>query len=149
MNLSDAFSIIPLAAAIAYTFLLIAPSLRRSQQESALKWFLVFLGTSIVWEFFLFFVPYSNLPPNLPSKVLLIGTTFLGMTTAVYVNWPRKRPWFILAILAIFATIAVDIFIPDQVIVPLNFAWAAVTVSSLVSFLPGLLYAVRFCLEPG
>ena len=57
MNLSEVFSIIPLIAAIAYTFLLISPTIRRSQQESALKWFLVFLGTSIIWEFFLFFVP--------------------------------------------------------------------------------------------
>ncbi|MBE2222201.1 MAG: hypothetical protein IAF02_11700 [Anaerolineae bacterium] len=135
MNLSDAFSIIPLAAAIAYTFLLIAPSLRRSQQESALKWFLAFLGASIVWEFFLFFVPYSNLPPNIPSKGLLIGTVFLGMTTAVYVNWPKKKLWLLLASLAIIATIAVDIFVPDRVIVPMNMSWATITVSSLVSFL--------------
>lgn len=134
MNLSELFSIIPLIAAIAYTFLLIAPSIRRSQQESALKWFLVFLGTAIIWEFFLFFVPFSDLPPNLPSKVLLIGTTFLGMTTAVYVDWPHKRRWFILAILAILATVVVDIFIPDQV-VPLDLSWATITVSSLVSFL--------------
>ena len=135
MNLSELFLIIPLIAAIAYTFLLIAPSIRRSQQESALKWFLVFLGAAIVWEFFLFFVPFSNLPPNLPSKVLLIGTTFLGMTTAVYVDWPNKPRWFFLASLAILATIAVDIFIPERVISPLNLPWATVTVSSLVSFL--------------
>jgi len=135
MNFSELFSIIPLIAAIAYTFLLIAPSIRRSQQESALKWFLVFLGASIVWEFFLFFVPFSNLPPNLPSKVLLIGTAFLGMTTAVYVDWPKKKSWFFLASIAIIATIAVDIFIPDRVIVPMNMSWATITVSSLVSFL--------------
>lgn len=135
MNLSEVFSIIPLIAAIAYTFLLISPTIRRSQQESALKWFLVFLGITIVWEFFLFFVPFSNLPPNLPSKILLIGTTFLGMTTAVYVNWPHKRRWLVLASLAILATIAVDIFVPDQVFVPMNLAWATMTISSIVSFL--------------
>ncbi len=135
MNFSEVFSIIPLGATIAYTFLLIAPSIRRSQQESALRWFLAFLGTSILWEFLLFFVPYSPLPPNLPSKVLLIGTTFLGMTTAVYVRWPTKRNWFILGSIAIIATIAVDVFVPDLVVVPLNMAWATITVSSLVSFL--------------
>lgn len=135
MNFSELFSIIPLIAAIAYTFLLISPSIRRSQQESALKWFLVFLGTSIVWEFFLFFVPFSDLPPTLPSKILLIGTVFLGMTTAVYVDWPKKNRWFVLASIAILATIAVDIFIPDRVIVPMNISWASITVSSLVSFL--------------
>ncbi len=135
MILSELFSIIPLIAAIAYTFLLIAPSIRRSQQESALKWFLAFLGTSIVWEFFLFFVPFSNLPLNIPSIVLLIGTMCLGMTTAVYVDWPNKKYWFILASLAIPATIAVDIFIPNMVITPINSTWVTITVSSLVSFL--------------
>lgn len=135
MILFELFSIIPLIAAIAYTFLLIAPSIRRSQQESALKWFLVFLGTSIVWEFFLFFVPFSNLPLNIPNIVLLIGTVCLGMTTAVYIDWPNKKYWFILAFLAIFATIAVDIFIPNMVITPINSTWVTITVSSLVSFL--------------
>ncbi|PID85896.1 MAG: hypothetical protein CSA11_09785 [Chloroflexi bacterium] len=135
MNFSDVFSIIPLGAIVAYTFLLIAPSIRRSQQESALRWFLAFLGASIFWEFLHFFVPYSSLPTNLPSKVLLIGTTFLGMTTAVYVQWPNRRNWFILGSIAIAAAVAIDVFVPDRVVVPLNLSWATITVSSLVSFL--------------
>lgn len=135
MELIEVVSIFPLISAIAYTFLLIAPSLRRSQQEIALRWFLGYLGTSIIWEFLIFFVPYSSLPPNLPGKVLLIGTTFLGMTTAVYVDWPGKKRWLVWSGLAIAAAFAVDIFIPERRVAPLNLAWAAITVSSLVSFL--------------
>ncbi len=136
MTTAEIVSILPLLAAVAYTFLLIAPSLRRSRQESALKWFLAFLGASIIWEFLLFFVPYSNLPHNLPSKALLVGTTFLGMTTAVYVKWPQQKPWLLLSGTAILATVLVDIFIPEQ---PLRLladsTWATITVSSLISFL--------------
>lgn len=134
MEFTDIVSIAPLISAIAYTFLLIAPSLRHSQQEMALRWFLGYLGISIVWEFLAFFVPYSNLPPNLPSKILLIGTMFLGMTTAVYVNWPGKKRWLFWSSMAIVASFAVDIFISEQVIAPLA-SWATITISSLVSFL--------------
>ena len=135
MSFSEIISIVPLITAIVYTFLLISPAIRRSQQESALKWFLVYLGTSIVWEFLLFFVPYTNLPPNLPSKALLIGTTFLGMTTAVYVDWPNKKRWFFLASLSIAATLIIDIFVPGRKFHPFNISWAVITVSSFISFL--------------
>jgi signal transduction histidine kinase len=136
MTTSEIVSIFPLLAAVAYTFVLIAPSLRRSRQELALKWLLAFLGASIIWEILLFFVPYSNLPPNLPMKALLVGTTFLGMTTAVYVKWPQQKTWLLLSGAAILATIVVDIFIPNEPFRLLaSSAWATVTVSSVISFL--------------
>ncbi len=136
MTATELVFILPLLAAVAYTVLLIAPSLRRSRQELALKWFLAFLGASIVWEFLLFFVPASDLPPNLPIKALLVGTTFLGMTTAVYVRWPQQRGWLILSGVAILATILVDIFVPNQPFQLLaSSTWATITISSLISFL--------------
>jgi signal transduction histidine kinase len=136
MTATELISIIPLLAAVAYTILLIAPFLRHSRQEAALKWFLAFLGASIIWQFLLFFVPYSNLPPNLPTKALLVGTTFLGMTTAVYVKWPQQKPWLILSGITILATILIDVFVPNQPLRILsNTNWVTITVSSLTSFL--------------
>lgn len=136
MTVTEIVSILPLLAAVAYTFVLIAPSLRRSRQELALKWFLAFLGASIIWEFLLFFVPYSDLPPNLPIKALLVGTTFLGMTTAVYVRWPQQKRWLFLSGAAILAIILVDLFVPNQSFQLFSAStWATVTVSSVISFL--------------
>ncbi|MCA9873197.1 MAG: GAF domain-containing sensor histidine kinase, partial [Anaerolineales bacterium] len=135
MTATEIVSILPLLAAVAYTLVLIAPSLRRSRQELALKWFLAFLGASVIWEFLLFFVPYSNLPPNLPITALLVGTTFLGMTTAVYVRWPRQKSWLLLAGLAILAASLVDLFVPNQPFQLLAASsWATITVSSVISF---------------
>jgi len=136
MTATEIVSILPLLAAVAYTLILIAPSLRRSRQELALKWFLAFLGASIIWEFLLFFVPYSALPPNLPIKALLVGTTFLGMTTAVYVRWPRQSGWLVLAGVAILASILVDLFFPTRSFQLFSGStWATITVSSVISFL--------------
>lgn len=136
MSISELLANLPLAAAVGYTVLLVALFLRRSQQELALRWTLAFLCASIAWVFLLFFAPISGLSANLPMKALLVGTTFLGMATAVFVRWPRQERFLIPAGLAILATILVDLFVPTQIFRPFpTSTWAVFTVSSIISFL--------------
>ncbi len=112
-------SYLPLIAVVAYTLLLLGIFVRRSQEELQTRWFLAFLAVSIVWQLILFFGQQWMLPRPVPLKVLLIGTLFLGLTTAVYVNWPRQRRWFLMGALAILLTVAADLLLPGTTLIPL------------------------------
>ncbi|MBE2200708.1 MAG: hypothetical protein IAE79_18995 [Anaerolinea sp.] len=134
MSASNLLNLLPLAAASCYTLLLIGTFTRRGQQETQARWFLLFLMTSVIWEFLRFFAPDLNLPPNSPLKALLVGTLSLGMTTAVYVKWPQPRQWLLLGGAVIIMTILADIFLPNLTIA-IPVANASITYRGLVSFL--------------
>ena len=134
MTSVNIFSYLPLFAASLYTLLLVISFVRRSQDEQQSRWFLIFLIASIIWEFLLFFDADLSLPPNFPLKALLVGTLFLGMTTAVYVDWPKQRQWFLFGVAAILLAIAADIFLPNQTITT-PIANATPTYRGIVSFL--------------
>ncbi|MCA9932749.1 MAG: GAF domain-containing protein, partial [Anaerolineales bacterium] len=134
MTSANIFTFLPLIAASLYTLLLVVSFVRRSQDEQQTRWFLLFLIASIVWEFLLFFETDLALPPNFPLKALLGGTLFLGMTTAVYVDWPKQKQWFLVGFAAILLAITADIFLPNQVL-PIPIANATPTYHGVVSFL--------------
>jgi len=113
MNVPEANSLAPLIAAGFYTLLLITPFFRRSRQEKQTKWLFAFIILSIIWEFLRYFEP-SIAYPNLPLTTLLVGTALIGVTTAVYVDWPSQQRWLLLGGSAILATILVDIFAPSR-----------------------------------
>lgn len=134
MNSPEFLTLLPLMTTTAYTLLLIVSFLRRSQQENQARWFLVYVAVSVVWEFLLFFASDLNLPSYFALKALLVGTLSLGLTTAVYVRWPRSHQWLLLGGIAIFIAILADIFLPNQsFFVPL--LNANTTYRGLVSFL--------------
>lgn len=94
MNLAQINSILPLFAAAAYTMLLVS-MLLRPRREARVQWFSGFLVASIVWELFLVLLASNRFVPNLPSKALASATLLLGITTALYVDWPQQRRWLI------------------------------------------------------
>ena len=112
MRIPDTTSYIPLAAAACYTLLLVTTLIWRGQQARQRQWLLVFLALSIVWEFLLFFAPGITYPPHLFTVALLVGTMFLGVTTAVYVDWPQQRRWLLLSSGAVLANLLLDLFTP-------------------------------------
>ncbi len=133
MTYTNLFNLLPLISVTLYTLLLVAVFIRRSQEEMQTRWFLGFLIASIMWQFLLFFDADLSLPPNFPLKALLIGTLFLGMTTAVYVDWPKQRQWFLVGIIAIFIAIAADVLLPNLTVhIPIINATA--TYRGIVSF---------------
>lgn len=133
MAYATLFNLLPLIAVTLYTILLVTVFIRRSQDEPQTRWFLGFLITTVIWQLLLFFDTDLALPPNFPLKALLIGTLFLGMTTAVYVDWPKQRQWFLVGISAILIAIAADIFLPNlSVHIPIINATA--TYRGIVSF---------------
>ncbi len=134
MTYATFFNLLPLIAVTFYTILLIAVFIRRSPEEPQTRWFSGFLIASIVWQFLLFFDADLSLPPNFPLKALLIGTLFLGMTTAVYVDWPKQRQWFLVGIAAILVAIAADILLPDLT-VEIPIGNATTTYRGIVSFI--------------
>lgn len=134
MNVPEANSLVPLTAAGGYTFLLLAPFFRRGREEKQTKWLLAFIIVSIVWEFLIYFAP-SISQPNLSLKALLIGTALIGITTAVYVDWPHQRRWFLLGGSAILATILVDLFVPEQTLALPGVSSPAISYGTFTSYL--------------
>jgi signal transduction histidine kinase len=134
MNPTELFNFLPLLVAVGYTVLLIVSFVWRSRQEEQTRWLLAFLVTSIAWEFFLFLAPELRLPRHFALNILLVGTTFLGMSTAVYVEWPQARQWILLGTTAVAVTFLTDIFLPEQTLV-VSAIDATVTYNSLIAFL--------------
>lgn len=114
MDIVETNAFIPLIAAASYTLLLIVAFTMRSQQERQSRWLFAFLVISILWEFLVYFAQDITYLPNIPAKLLLVGTTLLGVTTAVFVNWTQRRRWFLFGGLAIAATLLFDIYLPSQ-----------------------------------
>jgi signal transduction histidine kinase len=116
----DIYSTTSLVATTAYTILLIVAFIRRHRTGEQMKWLTLFLIISAAWELsrlLMVDVPYYLV--YVPSKILLVGTLVLGLTTAVYVDWPYRNRWLLLGTIAIGLTFVVDalppriIFIPD------------------------------------
>ena len=116
MSLQEANTFTSLIAIVCYTLLLIITFTRREQQEKQVRWLLLFLLLSIIWEFTRFFAANSATMLSLPSLILLITTLVLGVTTAVYTNWSHQRLWLFLSGSAIIATLATDILLPNQIL---------------------------------
>ena len=114
MSLQEVNTLSSLIATVCYTLLLIISFTRRGQQERQTRWLLIFLILSIVWEFIRFFIGDSAVMPQLPAVALLAATLMLGVTTAVYANWPHPRLWLFLCSLALISIFAVDILWPNQ-----------------------------------
>ncbi len=119
MTLTSTPANLSLVAVVVYTLLLLIVFARRSQEEMQMRWFLAFLGASIIWQLLLLFGQQWLLPHGVALKALLVGTLFLGLTTAVYVNWPRQRLWFLIGVIAILLTVAADFFLPGSTFIPL------------------------------
>ncbi|MEM7119107.1 MAG: HAMP domain-containing sensor histidine kinase [Chloroflexota bacterium] len=97
-----------------YTLLLLLVFTRRVQKERQTRWLVLYLALSILWVLSLIFEADFSFFPFLSRKVLLLTTTVLGVTTAVYGDWPQPRNWFILGSSLILLTIGADLFFPEQ-----------------------------------
>jgi len=138
MNLSEITTFIPPIAAGLYTILLIIAYTRREQQERQTETLLAFLVVSIIWEFLVYFARDIAYPPNIPAKALLIGTTLLGATTAVFVNWSQRRLWLLFGGIVVAATLLLDLYLPDQT-VNIPYTQRVITYSDLFTTLVWIL----------
>jgi signal transduction histidine kinase len=112
MDNSQLSMLTPLLAAGGYVTLLFALLSRYSEQERQVRWLQSFLVLSIIWQLMLLPFPIDAYVPNLSTKALLLGTLLLGMTTAVYLDWPRRRQWILFGSTAVVATLALDFSLP-------------------------------------
>ncbi len=138
MNLSEITTFIPPIAAGLYTILLIIAFTRRGQQERQTETLLAFLVVSILWEFLVYFARDIAYPPNIPAKAMLMGTTLLGATTAVFVNWSQRRLWLLFGGLAVAATLLLDLYLPNQA-VNLPYTSRVISFSDLLTTLAWIL----------
>ncbi|MFO7538929.1 MAG: hypothetical protein R6X32_12865, partial [Chloroflexota bacterium] len=115
----DIYALTSLVATTAYTILLIVAFIRRHRMAEQMKWLILFLIISATWELarlLMVDVPYYLV--YVPSKILLVGTLVLGLTTAVYVDWPYRKRWLLLGSIAIGLTFVVDALPPHVIFVP-------------------------------
>lgn len=115
MELSSVQMLAPLAAAGGYGLLSLIHFIRRGLQGEQIKWLQGYLIVAIVWQLTLLPSGLEIYFPNLSVKALLLGVLLLGMTTAHYLDWPRKQSWFIFGGAAILITLALDFLAPGLI----------------------------------
>lgn len=127
-------AILALVVAGFYTLLLIFFFTRRSKNERLNRWLLLYMGLSTLWALSLVVDPVFPFFPQLSIKLLLLTTTVLGVTTAVYGDLPNPANWFILGLSLILATIGVDLFLPlDRFTIP-GLPFEAFTLGTAVGY---------------
>lgn len=115
----DIYTTSSLVAVTAYTILLVLAFIRHQRTEEQMKWLILFLVVSATWELsrlLMVDVPYYLV--YVPSKILLGGTLVLGLTTAVYVDWPDRKRWLLFGFVAISLTFVVDALPPRVIYLP-------------------------------
>jgi signal transduction histidine kinase len=112
MDLTNSATFLPLLAAGSYIILLVVLLTRQQRQGGQISWLSRFLAISIVWQLAWLPSPLHDWAPNLPAVILLVGTLALGMTTAVYVDWPRHRQWLYLGGVTVIALFVADLIWP-------------------------------------
>lgn len=108
MNLGQAFAILPLVAAAAYSVLLIALVVRTALRNLPSQWFLAVLVSSILWSLALFLLPNLEYT-RINSKLFASVATLLGATTAVYVGWRTERRWLLMGGVPLLLALVLDV----------------------------------------
>lgn len=127
-------AILALVVAGFYTLLLIFSFTRRSKNERLIRWLLFYEGLSVLWALSLVVEPTLPFLPHLSLKLLLLATTVLGVTTAVYGDLPNPYNWFILGLSLILATVGVDLFLPNELFVIPGLIEAGFTLGTAVGY---------------
>lgn len=113
MNLSQLIIFLPLFITVAYTGLLIWLLFYTNQQrQRQTRWFFGFVAALILWNAAYYFIPNEGRWSNADVVFLTASTTLLAATTAIYVAWPRHRPWLIIGIAGIVTGIVLDTVMP-------------------------------------
>ncbi len=113
MDLPQISILTPLIFTGIYAFLLIGLIIRLGWHENRVRWLLALLFASILWQLTMLPTPVSNQQINLSAKTLLLNTFILGMATAVYINWDKRRLWFLSSGLTLLILFSLDIFLPS------------------------------------
>lgn len=108
-----AATLLPLLGAAAYLILLLIAFTRRGPRAAQTRWLFLYLILGIGWEFALYFAPTLGGPAAVASKVLLVATAVLGVTTAVYREKPATGRWLLLGIMAVLLTTATDLLLAN------------------------------------
>jgi hypothetical protein len=97
MNLPQASIFVPPIFIIIYAFLLVGLIIRLGWQDRQVRWLLALFFVSILWQLTMLPTPLSEQLINLDAKILLVNTFIMGMATAAYIDWDKKRLWFIIS----------------------------------------------------
>lgn len=134
MDLSQASTFIPLIFAGIYAFLLVGLIIRLGWQDQQVRWLLALLFAGILWQLAMLPTPLAKQLINLSAKMLLLNTLILGIATAVYIDWDKRRLWVILGGLSLVGVIALDFFFPFPVFVPTELTNLQPTIGGLAFF---------------
>lgn len=115
MNGSEANPFIALGGTAGYILLVILLARQRGRwKDKPVFWLTIYLASSAVWELSLLRIPaLEGILPNLSSKLLLVGTLLLGLSTAAFVEWANRRYWLLGGGAAILTTILLELFFPN------------------------------------
>lgn len=130
MTLPHYNAILPLAAASIYTIIFVITVLRRNQQmQRPVRWLLLAIIFTLLWEFSLFFTRLT-LFPNFPLSLLILASACVAVLTTGYIDWNLNRSWIVLGLLAISGILAINIFRPEETV---TISGTAIQTSQLIS----------------
>lgn len=112
MDITQFSSLLPAVAAIAYLFLLLRVLLGSDQQGKHTRWFLGFLGVTIIWQLLLFLAQQDLYLLNLPVKAITLGTLVLSIATTAFLNCPQQRRWLMAGGYVLLLALLLDAFFP-------------------------------------
>lgn len=135
MDLSQASSFIPLVFAGIYAFLLVGLIIRLGWQDQQVRWLLTLLFVGIIWQLAMLPTPLAKQLINLSAKMLLLNTIVLGIATAVYIEWDKRRLWTILGGICLVGVILLDFFFPLALFSPTMLSNLQSTVGGLAVIL--------------
>jgi signal transduction histidine kinase len=139
MNASQANMLVALVGTAGYLllFLLLARQRGRWKDRQAF-WLLIYLALSAVWQLSLRVDTLESILPNLSSKILLIGTLLLGLSTAAFVDWTNRRLWLFGGSAAVVATILLELFLPDTLFDTPEFVMVETTIGGFATLITWL-----------
>jgi signal transduction histidine kinase len=112
MNIIEFNTFVPLIVTSGYVLLFVASLVRRSQKPRLTRWFWAFLLLSIVWEFLLILGSGTNQLASWSIKVLLIGSTLLGIIAAINADWGEQIEWLLVGSGTVLLAMAIDLAFP-------------------------------------
>jgi signal transduction histidine kinase len=140
MDPSQANMLVALVGTAGYLLLLLLLARQHGRwRDKQAFWLFTYLALSAVWQLSLLPIPaLEGLLPNASSKILLVGTLLLGLSTAAFVDWTNRRYWLLGGGAAIIATILLELFLPVPLFAAPEFFMLEATVGGFATLITWL-----------
>lgn len=131
MNLPQVSIFVPPIFIAIYAVLMVGLVIRLGWQDRQVRWLLILFFAGIFWQLTMLPTPLAEQLINLSAKILLLNTLILGVATAAYIEWDKRRLYFLLCGIILISIILLDFFLPFSLYTPSDLTTLQTTISGL------------------